>query len=340
MNRKSSAPTLLDVAKMAGVSTATVSRCFNSPDRVVDATRKKVQLIVEEIGYTPNFGGRALASNRSNTVGAIIPTMDNAIFARGLQAFQETLAENNVTLLVASSGYDPERELQQIRTLISQGADGLLLIGHARPEKTYDFLHRRQIPFVVTWNYRADSSSFNVGFDNRKAATQIAQQVLKFEHKRIAIITAHIEANDRARARLNGVRDAMKSSGIPIENLGVISTTNSLKSGGDAFEDFMSRTPRPTVIMCGNDVLATGAITRANEMVIKIPDEVSVTGFDDIDLAEVIQPNLTTVHVPHRRMGESAARLLLDIIDDKEGCESVELETEVIIRQSLGPAKW
>jgi LacI family transcriptional regulator len=339
MNRKSSAPTLLDVARMAGVSTATVSRCFNSPDRVVDATREKVQLIVEEIGYTPNFGGRALASNRSNTVGAIIPTMDNAIFARGLQAFQETLAENKVTLLVASSGYDPERELQQIRSLISQGADGLLLIGHARPEKTYDFLHRRQIPFVVTWNYRADSSSFNVGFDNRKAATQIAQQVLNFEHKRIAIITAHIETNDRTRARLNGVRDAMQSSGIPIENLGIISTTNSLKSGGDAFEDFMSRTPRPTVIMCGNDVLATGAIIRANEMAIKIPDEVSVTGFDDIDLAEVIQPNLTTVHVPHRRMGESAARLLLDIIDDKKGCESVELETEVIIRQSLGPAK-
>lgn len=338
MNRKSSAPTLQDVARVAGVSTATISRCFNSPDRVVEATRERVQRIVDEMGYTPHFGGRALASNRSNTVGAIIPTMDNAIFARGLQAFQETLAENNVTLLVASSGYDPERELQQIRSLISQGADGLLLIGHARPEKTYDFLHRRQIPYVVTWNYRADSSSFNVGFDNRKAAAQIARQVLKFGHKRIAIITAHTESNDRALDRLNGVRDAMESSGIPIDNLEIIATTYSLKSGGEAFEDLMARTPRPTVIMCGNDVLATGAITRANEMGIEIPGEVSVTGFDDIDLAEVIQPNLTTVHVPHRRMGESSARLLLDIIDGKSGCQSVELETEIVIRESLGLA--
>ncbi|MFQ3188097.1 MAG: LacI family transcriptional regulator, partial [Gammaproteobacteria bacterium] len=140
---------------MAGVSTATVSRCFNSPDSVVKTTRERVLRIVEEIGYTPHFGGRALASNRSNTVGAIIPTMDNAIFARGIQAFQETLADNNVTLLIASSGYDPERELEQIRSLISQGADGLLLIGHARPENTYDFLQLRQIPYVVTWNYRA-----------------------------------------------------------------------------------------------------------------------------------------------------------------------------------------
>jgi LacI family transcriptional regulator len=338
MNRKRTAPTLQDVARMAGVSTATVSRCFNSPDRVVEATRDKVLQIVEKIGYTPNFGGRALASNRSNTVGAIIPTMDNAIFARGLQTFQETLAESKVTLLVASSGYDPERELQQIQSLISQGADGLLLIGHARPMKTYDFLQRRQIPYVVTWNYHANSSSFNVGFDNRKAATQIAQLVLNFGHKRIAIITAHTETNDRALDRLNGVRDAMESSGMPIDNLEIIPTTYSLKSGGDAFKELMERTPRPTAIMCGNDVLATGAIIRANEMGIKIPDVVSVTGFDDIDLAEVIQPNLTTVHVPHRRMGESAARLLLDILDDKADCQNVELETEVIMRDSLGLA--
>ena len=338
MNRKRTAPTLQDVARMAGVSTATVSRCFNSPDRVVEATREKVLQIVEKIGYTPNFGGRALASNRSNTVGAIIPTMDNAIFARGLQTFQETLAESKVTLLVASSGYDPERELQQIQSLISQGADGLLLIGHARPMKTYDFLQRRQIPYVVTWNYHANSSSFNVGFDNRKAATQIAQLVLNFGHKRIAIITAHTETNDRALDRLNGVRDAMESSGMPIDNLEIIPTTYSLKSGGDAFKELMERTPRPTAIMCGNDVLATGAIIRANEMGIKIPDVVSVTGFDDIDLAEVIQPNLTTVHVPHRRMGESAARLLLDILDDKADCQNVELETEVIMRDSLGLA--
>jgi LacI family transcriptional regulator len=339
MNRRSSAPTLQDVAKMAGVSTATVSRCFNSPDRVVEATRERVLQIVEKMGYTPHFGGRALASNRSNTVGAIIPTMDNAIFARGIQAFQETLADNNVTLLIASSGYDPERELKQIRSLISQGADGLLLIGHARPENTYDFLQLRQIPYVVTWNYRAGSRSFNVGFDNQKAATQIAQQVIKYGHKHIAIITAHTEFNDRALDRLNGVRDAMESSGIPIDNLEVIPTTYSLKSGGDAFEDFMTRTPRPTVIMCGNDVLATGALIRANEMGIKVPDEVSVTGFDDIDLAEVIKPNLTTVHVPHRRMGESAALLLLDILDDKKDCQSVELETEIVIRESLGIAK-
>lgn len=336
MNRKSSAPTLQDVARMAGVSTATVSRYLNTPDKVVGATRERVQRIVDELGYTPHFGGRALASNRSNTVGAIIPTMDNAIFARGLQAFQETLSSNGVTMLVASSGYDSERELEQIRTLISRGADGLLLIGLARPNKTYDFLNRRQIPYVLTWNYRANSGFFNVGFNNRMAAAKITQLAIDFGHHNIGMISGHIESNDRASDRIDGVRDAMKRSGISSDNLTVVPTNYSLKNGSDAFESLMKKTPRPTVIICGNDVLAAGAISRANEMGIRVPGEVSITGFDDLDLADVIRPKLTTVHVPHRRMGESAARLLLDVLDGKTEHQAIELETEIVIRESLG----
>lgn len=321
---------------MAGVSTATVSRCFNTPDMVVEATREKVMRIVDELGYTPHFGGRALASNRSNTVGAIIPTMENAIFARGLQAFQETLAEAGVTMLVASSGYDPESEFQQIRTLVSQGADGLLLIGSARPEKTYDFLERRRIPYVLTWNYRADSSCFNIGFDNRKAAALMAQRVIEFGHRNIGMITAHTENNDRALDRLEGVRETMALNGLSGDDLTIVSTTYSLTNGGEAFEKLMTFSPRPTAIICGNDVLAAGAIIKANEMGVKIPNDISVTGFDDIDLAEVVDPKLTTVHVPHRRMGESAARLLLGILDGQTDCQSIELDTQLIMRGSLG----
>jgi len=322
---------------MADVSTATVSRCFNTPDRVVEATREKVLQIVDELGYTPHFGGRALASNRSNTVGAIIPTMENAIFARGLQAFQETLADNGVTMLVASTGYDMGSEYQQIRTLISQGADGFLLIGHNRPVKTYDFLNRRQIPYVLTWNFRADSGYPNVGFDNRKAAAQLARHVIEYGHRQIGMISGHTDTNDRALDRVNGVRDAMAQSGIPGDNLAVLPTSYSLKNGGDAFESLMANALRPTVVICGNDVLATGAILRAREMNITIPGEVSVTGFDDIDLAEVIKPKLTTVHVPHRKMGIAAARLLLDVIDGKNERQGIELETNIVIRESLGP---
>ncbi|MCP4010123.1 MAG: substrate-binding domain-containing protein, partial [Proteobacteria bacterium] len=194
-----------------------------------------------------------------------------------------------------------------------------------------------KIPYVVTWNYRADAACFNVGFNNRKAATRLAQAVIEYGHRYLGMITGYTELNDRALDRVDGVRDAMEDSGIPGDQLTIIPTTYSLTNGGDAFVQLMAQTPRPTAIICGNDVLATGAIARATEMGIRIPNDVSITGFDDIDLAEVIQPKLTTVHVPHRRMGEAAASLLLEIINDRTDCRSIELDTKLVIRESLGP---
>jgi LacI family transcriptional regulator len=332
---KSSTPTLQDVARLAGVSTATVSRCFNTPDKVVGATRERIMQIVEELGYTPHFGGRALASNRSNTMGAVIPTMENAIFARGIQAFQETLADAGVTLLVASSGYDPEREFEQIRTLVSQGADGLLLIGFARPEKTYDFLKRRQIPYVTTWNYRSEVDCFNIGFDNRKAASLLAQKVIDLGHSNIAMITADTDFNDRALNRVEGVRATMERAGLSGENLPIVTTTYTLESGAKALEELMQQTSPPTAIICGNDVLAAGAVSKAKQLGLKIPEDISITGFDNIDLAEVVDPPLTTVHVPHRRMGETAARILLDIRDGQTKCQNIELDVHIVMRDSL-----
>ena len=108
----------------------------------------RIQEAIETLGYMPHFGGRALARNRTNTIGAIIPTMDNAMFASGLQAFQETLSEAGMTLLVGSSNYDPAQEFEQIRSLLSQGADGLLLIGQARPQPTHNFLAQHSVPPV------------------------------------------------------------------------------------------------------------------------------------------------------------------------------------------------
>ncbi len=145
---KPTVPTLEDVAQLANVSTATVSRCMNSPDRVQKQTRERVLDAVRELGYYPNFGARALMAKSTNTIGAIIPTMENAVFARGIQAFQETLREKGVTLFIASFSYQEELEAEQIRTLTARGADGLLLIGHHRSDDVYRFLSNRDSRIV------------------------------------------------------------------------------------------------------------------------------------------------------------------------------------------------
>lgn len=332
------APTLTDVAKRAGVSTATVSRCFNEPERVVPETRDRVMRAVEELAYTPNFGGRVLASRKSQTVGAIIPTMENAIFARGIQAFEEELASQGFTLLVASTNYHAEREFEQVKKLVSRGADGLLLIGWERPKKVFDFLKSRNFPTVIVWNLRPGSDAICSGFNNRDAARRMAELVLKFGHRNIGMIAGITAGNDRAADRLAGVRDALSSRRPSPRKLPVVEAPYTIEDGARAFRKLLARKPRCTAVICGNDVLAVGALCEAKRMGIRVPQDVSITGFDDIDLATVTDPPLTTVHVPHRRMGQAAARMLLNRMAGVLENDCVEFETEIIERGSLGPA--
>ncbi|CUH50063.1 LacI family DNA-binding transcriptional regulator [Ruegeria atlantica] len=336
MAKSRSAPTLDDVAKMAGVSTATVSRCLNSPDRVVKATRERVQSAVDALGYTPNFAARVMAAKRSFTIGAIIPTMENAIFARGLQAFQEELHQRGYTLLVSSSAYKPEIEEEQIRTLIARGADGLLLIGHDRDPEIYDFLDQRNIPALVAWSYLPDSKLPSVGFDNRAAMFDLASHIIGLGHTRIGVISARVDGNDRARLRVQGIREAVADRGLQANNLTVIETSYEIENGAKAFSDLMNAATPPTAILCGNDVLAVGALRQAQKMGLDVPSDVSITGFDDIELARIVSPALTTVHVPHREMGHKAALQLIEMVENQTAGTGEQLATRIVNRPSLG----
>lgn len=331
---------LSDVARAAGVSTATVSRCLNTPDLVVDSTRERVLAVVREMGYAPNFGARALAARRTGTIGAIIPTMENAIFARGLQAFQEELGRHGLSLLVASSSYRPDLEEEQVRTLLARGADALLLIGFERAAPVYDFLERRGVPYVIAWAYQENAPRLSVGFDNRKAMRALTETVLAQGHRNIAVISAPQAANDRARERVRGVFDAVAAAGINPHEIRVIETPYDVENGAEAMRTLMRGDDAPTAVMCGNDVLAVGAIAMARELGLEVPRDVSVTGFDDIEIARIVWPGVTTVHVPHREMGRKAADLVASLLSTKTAPEpaSEELETRIVERGSLGPA--
>ena len=328
------APKLQDVADAAGVSTATVSRCLNEPEKVVEKTRTRVMQAVQELGYAPNFNARSLAAGRSHTIGAIIPTMENAIFAEGMQAFQERLQAAGYTLLIASSSYDAAIEADAIRTLVARGADALLLIGYDRDPTLYRFLETQGVPAMVAWTHSAGGALPSIGFDNRAAMAALVRHAIGLGHRRIGMISARTDANDRARARVAGARSAMADARLP--ELEVVETTYGIANGEAAFERLLSRAPDLTLVLCGNDVLAAGAIRRAHALGIAVPDQVSVTGFDDIALSQVVTPSLTTVRVPHRAMGEAAADALVAMLKG-EGARSALLSTDLMLRDSLAP---
>lgn len=330
-----SIPTLEDVAKKAGVSTATVSRCLNAADKVSEKNRLKVMSAVELLGYTPNFGAQAMAAKRTFTIGAIIPTMENAIFARGLQAFQETLHKKGYTLLVSSTSYQPEVEAEQVKALVARGADGLLLIGYDRSPKIVEFLRKRGVPMLIAWAYNAQNDETAIGFDNRHSMQNLTEKVLSLGHKQVAVISGILKGNDRAAGRLQGIKDGLRSAGLDADNLPVVEASYEIENGANAFEKLMQSDVKPTVIMCGNDVLAAGAMQRAREMNLKVPQDVSITGFDDIELARLVSPQLTTVHVPHREMGHRAADVLIEMVETNTSGTSYQLQSELKLRGSL-----
>lgn len=327
-------PTLEDVAKRAQVSTATVSRCLNTPDLVAESTRDKVIAAVTELGYSPNFGAKALASKRTNTYGAIIPTMANAIFAKGLQAFQETLSEHGATLLVSSSYYNNVIEEEQIRSMVARGADGLLLIGQSRSDTIYQFLEQQNIPVVLAWSFDARSKYNMVGFDNRAASLKLAQKAIALGHRQFAFLSAERDNNDRASERVKGTQQALAAADIDPNGMAVLEAPYSITEAGEAFEQLMSSPVKPSIVMCGNDVQAVGVLKKAREMGIDVPGDVSITGFDDLEIASVVEPGITTVHVPHRQMGRKSAELLLSD-DARAKPNQTELQTYLVERGSL-----
>ena len=163
-------------------------------------------------------------------------------------------------------------------------------------------------------------------------------EVLNHGHREIAVISGYQMGNDRARQRVEGIMEALHSQNLDVDDVRVIETPYDIDRGAEAFDELMDMPDRPTAVICGNDVLAVGALSRARERGLKIPGDVSITGFDDIELARIVDPALTTVHVPHREMGRKAARELVDMVEGKGLGKSSRLAAELRLRESLGPA--
>lgn len=163
----------------------------------------------------------------------------------------------------------------------------------------------------------------------------LAGQVIALGHQRIGVISGITDGNDRATERVEGIRDAILKAGINANKLNVVETEFGIQNGADALDLLLQAKPRPTAVMCGNDVLAVGAMRRAKETGINVPNDLSITGFDDIELAQIVTPALTTVHVPHREMGRKAAIELVEMVEHRSDGVSIELDTFLQLRKSL-----
>jgi len=330
---------IIAVAKSARVSASTVSRYFNHPELLKPATRKRIDSAIRRTGYIRNRAAQTIHGIRSGTIGVLIPTLDHAIFAEVVQAFSDTVAEQGFTILLASHGYDLQREYAILRKFLEHRVDGVVLTGLDHDEAVFQLLDSQEIPCVLMWNFAADSRYPSIGADNEQAGRLIAEHVLSLGHRKIGCMFPPTNGNDRAFARREIVIQTLKTAGVHVRDDWMLTTVYSISASKQDARRLFSEADRPTALICGNDILATGALYGAAASGLQVPDDVTVVGIGDFKGSSDIEPSLTTVRLPARQIGyESGKALASAIVDPTSDLgKSLHCAPELASRKSSGP---
>ena len=326
-----------EVAERAGVSTATVSRSLNNPNAVSAELRGRIAAIIDEIGYIPDASARALSVRRTRTIGAIIPTVDNAMFAQGVQTLQTYLASKDYLLLLSTNEYDLDVELKQARNLVSRGIDGLILRGDEHHDELRRLLATQEIPFVNVGVYEPGKPYPSIGTDNAAAGRAITRHLVGLGHRRIGMVAAMQRNNDRAQARLRGVLEILDAENIPPPPEWIMQVNYKLDEARAAARVMLSRDERPTAIVCGNDVIAYGVLLEAAKLGFAVPEEVSVVGFDDLEWSRHLHPSLTTIHMPTNEIWQRAGEYLVQTLAGVPAIRHHEVDFSLVVRESTAP---
>jgi LacI family transcriptional regulator len=328
---------LSDVAALAGVSAGTVSRVVSAPHLVAPETARAVKEAIEKLGWISHGGARALASHKSRTIGAVIPNLSNPVFAQMMHALQDRLLSERYTLVLNCSDYDLEKALIGTRSMLERGVDGLILLGENFPDALWHLLEVQKVPYLIIYSHRQGVGRSYVGVDNVRAARQAADHVLDLGHRDIMILSQDATANDRVAARFYGFTEALRARGIVLPANRIVYKPWSIQAGFDFATEMIQRGGMPTAVLCTNDYHAIGVLSGCREHGVDVPGDLSVIGFDDLEIAAFSTPPLTTVRVPAREMGESAGRVITDFLERGLPLHSSEFEATLVRRRSTAP---
>ena len=331
--------TIIDVAREANVSFATVSRVVNGKGYVSAHTRERVMQAMTRIGYTVNRQARVLAGGRTQVIGLLVPDLDTSYIGEILKGIDEELAAASYDLMLYTTHQRKTRESVYVNSLLNGMTDGLLMVLPMAPEAYVGTIRRRGFPFILIDHEGLDREGPSVGATNREGAKQAIRHLVGLGHTRIGLVTGNMEM-DCARERLAGCHEAFAEADVPLAP-GLVRHGDFHRAlAYQLTQELLRLSDPPTAIFAANDVSAFGVMDAVRNYGLRIPDDISVIGFDDIPDAQWTQPPLTTVRQPMREMGKRAARMLLGAIADPDTPqERVELPTELVVRSTTaGPA--
>ena len=335
--KPASSVTIDDVARLAKVSIATVSRTINRPESVSSVLKGRVLEAIRKTGFIPNAGARLLMTNRSGAIGVVMPTLSNTIFAQSLAGFQHRAAIESFQVIGAFSEFDSARESAQILNLVKSGVEAVALTGAGQEPWILRLLQQRKLPYIHVVCCEAPLGGQTIGFDNAKAMRVVVSHLLERGHKHMGVLISKTEGNDRASARLHGAREAIQLAGLQLPLNRIIDTRNQISAIRASFKELLKNAPEITAVICGNDLLAQGALIEAQHNNIRVPIDLSITGFDDFEMSTHTLPPITTVRTSAYQMwGRAAEHLLSQLNSNKSLPRHTLTDVELIIRESTG----
>jgi len=332
---------IYDVAKRAGVSTATISRVLSRPGVVAPDTRLKVLAAIDSLGFTPNAAGKNLRTLRTAKLLVTVPDISNPFFSLILQGIVDAALREGYSVLVGDTQHDEGREEKYALMLRRKEADGLIFLGHRLPKEAATLVRSmqpRQAPVVNGCEFSPNLGIPSVHIDNATAASDAMEHLYRLDHHRIGVITGPL-VSPLSRDRLAGAIARAKKARAEREMI-VMNGDFSIESGSVAAERLLGRKEPPTAIFSFNDEMAIGVVQTARLRGLRVPHDLSVVGFDDIRFARYFDPPLTTVAQPMRQIGEGTVRLLLEILRHSDRTpESVTLPHTLVVRASTAPPR-
>ena len=332
--------TIKDVARIAGVSIATVSRTLAEPEKVSEKTREKVVKAVKQCGYVTNTLARNFRRRRSNTVVVLVPDISNLFFANIIQGIEGVAHQNQYRILLGDTQQIPERERAYADLVSQRQADGVICLGRNIPftyRKGRKTLDPDWPPFAMACEYHGEIPVPTVCIDNIGASQEAVQHLLDLGHTRIAFINGPADS-PLCDDRLQGYRRAMKRAKAPLNSSWLTSGDFTLASGYACTQDLLALSQRPTALFCANDEMAIGAMQACRDAGLSLPGDMSIIGFDDIAFAAYTHPRLSTVHQPRNRIGEQVMQLMLKMLKEGGAGETrLVLPHELVLRESTAP---
>ncbi|AST81941.1 TPA: DNA-binding transcriptional regulator CytR [Citrobacter freundii] len=331
-NKQTAAATMKDVAMKAKVSTATVSRALMNPDKVSQSTRNRVEQAAVEVGYLPQATGRNVKRNESRTILVIVPDICDPFFSELIRGIEVTAASHGYLVLIGDCAHQNQQEKTFVNLIITKQIDGMLLLGSRLPFDASIEEQRNLPPMVMANEFAPELELPTVHIDNLTAAFNAVNYLHELGHQRIGCI-AGPEEMPLCHYRLQGYVQALRRCGVTVDPHYIARGDFTFEAGGNALRQLFELPQPPTAVFCHSDVMALGALSWAKRQGIKVPDDLSIIGFDNIALAEFCDPPLTTVAQPRFEIGREAMLLLLDQIHGQNvNSGSRLMDCELILR--------